>query len=145
MSIVQVREHLYGLLTGDATLVAMLGTATGFTGVYDEAAPEGAPYDFIVIGSTSDADAQLTYGSADREGGEDIRIHTRPGPDERVGAAKAKAIFEKVKALVSGVSTALASGHTLEKTRLDLVTTFLEPDRITTTATARYSFRLMKQ
>lgn len=144
-SVVEVREWLVALLKGDAALVALLGTnGDGYDGVYDEKAPESAPYDFIVIGGTEEGRGTSAFGSSGAEGVESIRISTRPAALELVGSAKAKAIYRHVHRLLNGVVVSLEGGAMLWNAKVRLVTTFVEPDGITTTAPVQFTFNTMQ-
>lgn len=140
-AIVDVREWLVAALLGDAALVALLGNSgEEFAGVYDEGAPEGAPFDYVVIGNTDEARGPAVFAGGLREGGEDIRIHTRPAPGERVGSSRARRIYAELVRILDGASAGLPGGFQMQRGRLRLTTTFLEPDRVTTSAPARFTF-----
>lgn len=143
-ALVEVREWLVALLLADAALMALLGTdGAEFTGVYDEAAPEGAPFDYIVIGGTAEDDGPKWIGSGGLDGGEDVRIFTRPLAGERPGAAKAKGIYREVHRLLHRrTEVGIANGLVLRRPRLALITSVLEQDRVTTGLPCRFTFNI---
>jgi hypothetical protein len=135
MSTNAVRQWLYETLNADGALMDLVHA------IYDGKAPEGAPFDYIVLGGTSDGDAPGWMGVGASDGGEDIRIHTRPDDLERPGERKARAIYDELKRILHRVDASV-DGALLWNSRLTLPTVFIEPDGITTTAPARYTFQI---
>jgi len=136
----EVREALHAALVDDD---ALMDLCPG--GVWDEQAVEGTPFPYIVLGGTAEDDGRSLFGHDDRQGGEAIRIFTRPAQGEVPGARQAKQIYARlVDLLGSGGALALANGWKLYGQRLRLVTTFLEPDRKTTAAPVEFSYRVMR-
>lgn len=141
-AVLAVREALYAALTGDVDLAALLGTDASHSGVYDAQAPKDAPFDYIVLGDTSEDDVG-TMGNEAKAGRESIRIHTEAGPAERTGSTRARTLYVHVERVLNGQALSVG-GRSMYLGRTSLVASYVEPDGRRVTAAIEYTFRTME-
>lgn len=112
MSSKPIRTALYGRLTGDATLVAMLATPTS---VFDEKAPQGSPRPYIVISRPSNVVAARSFGG-DGVDNDVWQIKAIDGPREdetNPTATPAEDIAERIDFLLDGHELTVAGRQSL--------------------------------
>lgn len=126
-----VQVAVASALEADAPLVALLGSWGGSPAIYSGQAPEGAPFDRVILGEPAerDFDALMRRGN---EGTLLLDVYTLSPAN-----AAALAIYGRLVAALDAVPLAL-TGHALLTGRVSLVTAFGDPDSGGRHLVARY-------
>lgn len=130
-----VQAAVFTRLTGDSTLMTLLGTASAPYAVYDSA-PNGTPFPYIDI---SDGEEQpfRTFGSSDgHETYKTLRIYTQDDIS-KVGFKAAQEIYGRVNTLLDGYALPV-TGHTTVMCHLEDTFQVTEDDGVTRQIAATY-------
>ena len=122
----QLQQAVYGALSGNAPLAALLGGPR----VYDEV-PHAAAYPFVTMGQTSSSD----FGTATEDGEEHIlslHIWSAAG-----GRGEAQVLMGAIRDILHNAALTL-SGHTLVNLRQQFADIRREADGITIHGLVRY-------
>lgn len=109
----------YAALTGDGALAALVGSR-----VYDSIAPDGATFDYIVLGGTGEGDGS-SYDSA---GGDTVatdHIWTRAPDDQRADRASVHAIWGHVRRIYNAMS--VVGGYRIAYAEARLIEVLVDP------------------
>jgi len=122
----QLQQAVYGALSGNAPLAALLGGPR----VYDEV-PHAAAYPFVTMGQTSSSD----FGTATEDGEEHIlSLHVWSAAG---GRGEAQVLMGAVRDILHNAALTL-SGHTLVNLRQQFADIRREADGITIHGLVRY-------
>ena len=112
-----LQQAIYGVLTADATLMALI------SGVYDFV-PAGAEYPYIAIGDAKGQDAS-SLGSPGMKYGIILNVYSQQG-----GRKEAAAIIDRAYTLLNGANLSV-SGQTLVYLHATASTIALQKDGVT--------------